>query len=53
MQHPEQFLSQRGVVNVAVGILTALYGVTGFFGYAQYGEATQGSVTLNLPVGDP
>ncbi|XP_038106434.1 proton-coupled amino acid transporter-like protein CG1139 [Culex quinquefasciatus] len=49
MKHPEDFLARFGVINIAITFLTALYIVMGFFGYAQYGERTQGSVTLNLP----
>nr|XP_019536589.2 proton-coupled amino acid transporter-like protein CG1139 [Aedes albopictus] len=49
MKHPQDFLRPLGVMQSGLGILTVLYGVTGFFGYAQYGEATKGSVTLNLP----
>ncbi|XP_021709822.1 proton-coupled amino acid transporter-like protein CG1139 [Aedes aegypti] len=49
MKHPGDFLRPLGVMQSGLGILTVLYGVTGFFGYAQYGEITKGSVTLNLP----
>ncbi|EDS39534.1 amino acid transporter [Culex quinquefasciatus] len=49
MKHPEDFLARFGVINIAITFLTALYIVMGFFGYAQYGDQTQGSVTLNLP----
>ncbi|XP_058834183.1 proton-coupled amino acid transporter-like protein CG1139 [Topomyia yanbarensis] len=49
MKHPEHFLGPCGVLSKAIGFLTVLYVVTGFFGYARYGEDTKGSVTLNLP----
>ncbi|XP_055527153.1 proton-coupled amino acid transporter-like protein pathetic isoform X2 [Wyeomyia smithii] len=49
MKHPEHFLGVCGVLSKAIGFLTILYVVTGFFGYACYGEDTKGSVTLNLP----
>ena len=49
MKHPQYFLGIRGVLTAAIGFLTILYVVTGFFGYAAYGEDTKGSVTLNLP----
>ncbi|XP_053686201.1 proton-coupled amino acid transporter-like protein pathetic [Sabethes cyaneus] len=49
MKHPEHFLGICGVLSKAIGFLTVLYVVTGFFGYACYGEDTKGSVTLNLP----
>ncbi|XP_065087406.1 proton-coupled amino acid transporter-like protein CG1139 [Ochlerotatus camptorhynchus] len=49
MKHPQYYLSTFGVLNSAMAFLIPLYSVTGFFGYAQYGETTKGSVTLNLP----
>lgn len=49
MKHPIDFLRPVGVMQSALGLLAILYGVTGFFGYAQYGEETKGTVTLNLP----
>ncbi|EAT42635.1 AAEL005855-PA [Aedes aegypti] len=49
MKHPEHFLRPFGVMQTAFGCLTVLYGVTGFFGYAQFGNATKASITLNLP----
>ncbi|XP_065087440.1 proton-coupled amino acid transporter-like protein CG1139 [Ochlerotatus camptorhynchus] len=49
MKHPKHFLRTFGVMQCAFGFLTVFYGITGFFGYAKYGEATMGSITLNLP----
>lgn len=49
MKHPQHFLCPFGVMQSAFGFLTVLYGITGFFGFAQYGENTKGSITLNLP----
>ncbi|EAT42636.1 AAEL005865-PA [Aedes aegypti] len=49
MKHPQHFLSSLGVLNIAMAFLISLYIITGFFGYAQYGDKTEGSVTLNLP----
>ncbi|GBP80151.1 Proton-coupled amino acid transporter-like protein CG1139 [Eumeta japonica] len=49
MAKPEQFLGCPGVLNVAMGIVVALYGIVGFFGYFKYGDEVRGSVTLNLP----
>lgn len=52
MKRPEHMLGNCGVVNVAVCFITILYTMVGALGYAQYGEATKGSVTLNLPTND-
>ncbi|XP_062712304.1 proton-coupled amino acid transporter-like protein CG1139 isoform X2 [Aedes albopictus] len=49
MKHPKYFLRPFGVMQSAFGCLTVLYAITGFFGYAQYGEDTKASITLNLP----
>lgn len=49
MKNPEHFLGCPGVLNVAMGIVVLLYAIIGLFGYLQYGETTQGSITLNLP----
>ncbi|KAJ9584881.1 hypothetical protein L9F63_020781, partial [Diploptera punctata] len=50
MEKPEKFLGCPGVLNIAMGIVVALYAIIGFFGYLKYGDKTEGSVTLNLPV---
>ncbi|XP_049860590.1 proton-coupled amino acid transporter-like protein pathetic isoform X1 [Schistocerca gregaria] len=52
MKTPQHFLGCPGVLNIAMVIVISLYAVIGFFGYVKYGEATMGSVTLNLPVED-
>ncbi|XP_045763109.1 proton-coupled amino acid transporter-like protein pathetic [Maniola jurtina] len=49
MSHPEKFLGCPGVLNTAMIIVISLYGVFGFFGYVQFGDAVKGSITLNLP----
>lgn len=49
MKRPEHMLGYCGVVSVAVCFITLLYTMVGALGYAQYGEETKGSVTLNLP----
>ncbi|XP_062562052.1 proton-coupled amino acid transporter-like protein CG1139 [Armigeres subalbatus] len=51
MKHPKNFLRPFGVMQSGLGLLTIIYNITGFFGYAQYGEEVKGSVTLNLPSG--
>lgn len=49
MESPERFGTTFGVLNCALVPITLLYTVVGFFGYLKYGDATQGSITLNLP----
>ncbi|CAK1551551.1 unnamed protein product [Leptosia nina] len=49
MAKPEQFLGCPGVLNVAMTVVIALYGIVGFFGYIKFGDEVRGSVTLNLP----
>ncbi|XP_068081637.1 proton-coupled amino acid transporter-like protein CG1139 isoform X2 [Anabrus simplex] len=50
MKHPAHFLGCPGVLNISMFIIVTLYAVIGFFGYFKYGNETQGSITLNLPV---
>lgn len=49
MANPQHFLGCPGVLNISMVIVITLYGIVGFFGYVQYGDAVKGSVTLNLP----
>lgn len=49
MANPQHFLGCPGVLNISMVIVISLYGIVGFFGYVQYGDALKGSVTLNLP----
>lgn len=48
MKNPQHFLTCPGVLNVAMIWLVLTYSLVGFFGYLRYGEATEGSITLNL-----
>lgn len=50
MQTPEHFIGCPGVLNTGMVLVVTLYAVTGFFGYLKYGDQTEASVTLNLPV---
>uniref|UniRef100_A0A1B6FNG3 Amino acid transporter transmembrane domain-containing protein n=1 Tax=Cuerna arida TaxID=1464854 RepID=A0A1B6FNG3_9HEMI len=50
MKTPEHFIGCPGVLNIGMVLVVTLYAITGFFGYLKYGEATEASVTLNLPV---
>ncbi|KAK6617716.1 hypothetical protein RUM43_013944 [Polyplax serrata] len=53
MRHPEHFLGGCcGIIYIAMAIVVGFYGFIGFFGYLEYGDATKGSITLNLPVQD-
>jgi len=52
MKKPEQFTKRLGVLNVGMTIVTSLILVMGFLGYLKYGDAVEGSLTLNLPQED-
>uniref|UniRef100_A0A1B6EK48 Amino acid transporter transmembrane domain-containing protein n=1 Tax=Cuerna arida TaxID=1464854 RepID=A0A1B6EK48_9HEMI len=49
MKKPEKFSTPLGVLNVGNLIVTVLLLSIGFIGYLKYGEAVEGSLTLNLP----
>ena len=50
MQTPQDLRGWNGVLNTSMIFVTCLYYAVGFFGYLQYGDDVEGSVTLNLPV---
>lgn len=50
MQTPQNFIGCPGVLNIGMSVVVILYTAVGFFGYLKYGDATQGSITLNLPL---
>ena len=50
MQNPQHFLGCPSVLNISMSVVVSLYAVIGVFGYLKYGEAIQGSITLNIPV---
>lgn len=50
MKHPRHFLGLGGVLNQGMAGVTMVYIMLGFLGYLKYGDATAGSITLNLPV---
>lgn len=52
MQTPQNFIGCPGVLNTGMTVVVILYTAVGFFGYLKYGDKTQGSITLNLPVDD-
>ncbi|XP_055590530.1 proton-coupled amino acid transporter-like protein pathetic [Uranotaenia lowii] len=49
MKHPEHFLGWFGVNSATIAFTMVVVGLTGFFGYAQYGPDTASVITLNLP----
>lgn len=49
MQTPQNFIGCPGVLNIGMFVVVILYTAVGFFGYLKYGDATKGSITLNLP----
>lgn len=49
MKNPSNFSKPAGVLNVGVSMQTVLFICLGVFGYWQYGEAVESSLTLNLP----
>lgn len=50
MKTPAHFIGCPSVLNIGMGFVVTLYAVTGFLGYLKFGDKTQGSITLNLPV---
>ena len=50
MQVPANFSKTSGVLNVGMVFVTLIYAVIGSIGYWKYGEETEGSLTLNLPL---
>lgn len=50
MKNPNHFNHRPGILFIGMGILTILYSVTGFLGYLKYGDRTEASITLNLPI---
>ena len=49
MKTPQHFIGCPGVLNTGMFFVVLLYTGVGFFGYLKYGDATQASITLNLP----
>ena len=52
MQTPKKFGGTCGVLNVAMVLIVFLYVGMGLFGYLNYGNDIEGSITLNLPSKD-
>lgn len=53
MRTPQHFLGCPSVLNITMTVVGSLYTVLGVFGFLTYGEETQGSITLNLPMNEP
>ncbi|KAL1386048.1 hypothetical protein pipiens_012900 [Culex pipiens pipiens] len=49
MKTPRDFCRWNGVLNTGMAIVVTLYTAIGFYGYLKYGDAAEGSITLNLP----
>lgn len=49
MKTPTHFIGCPGVLNTGMFFVVLLYTSVGFFGYLKYGDATEASITLNLP----
>ncbi|XP_037034977.1 proton-coupled amino acid transporter-like protein pathetic isoform X2 [Bradysia coprophila] len=52
MKNPTHFIGCPGVLNIGMAFVVTLYATFGFLGFLKYGAATEGSITLNLPVED-
>ena len=52
MTRPDQFVGCPGVLNIAMGVVIALYASVGFFGYLQYGDKVEASITVNIDIND-
>lgn len=50
MKSPRHFLGLGGVLNQGMAGVTLIYILLGFLGYLKYGDKTEGSITLNLPL---
>lgn len=45
----EAFRGWNGILNLGMTIVTCLFASIGFYGYLRFGDAVEGSFTLNLP----
>ncbi|KAL0852335.1 hypothetical protein ABMA28_000538 [Loxostege sticticalis] len=52
MKTPTHFIGCPGVLNTGMFFVVSMYAFVGFTGYLKYGDATQSSITLNLPEGE-
>ncbi|BFZ14999.1 hypothetical protein BsWGS_18038 [Bradybaena similaris] len=52
MQNPEDFGGWTGVLNLGMVTTVCLYTAIGFFGFLQFGDKVDASITLSLPNND-
>lgn len=52
MRNPSKLIGKPFVLLTAIASLSVVYFLSGFFGFLRFGNAVQGSVTLNLPTND-
>lgn len=50
MKNPTHFIGCPGVLNFGMAFVVTMYALFGFLGYLRFGDKTEGSITLNLPV---
>ncbi|XP_061396474.1 proton-coupled amino acid transporter-like protein pathetic [Musca vetustissima] len=50
MENPRNFLGIWGVLSQGMSGVTLIYMILGIMGYLRYGDGTEESITLNLPV---
>ncbi|CAJ0608193.1 unnamed protein product [Cylicocyclus nassatus] len=48
MKHPKEMTGYTGVLSTGASLVTIIYAACGFYGYITFGDAVQGSITLNL-----
>ena len=49
MKHPQDFTGPLSILNISMLTLISSYVIMGLFGFVRYGDAVEGSITLNLP----
>ncbi|CAD6197911.1 unnamed protein product [Caenorhabditis auriculariae] len=49
LKHPRDMNGWTGVLTTGMAFVTIIYTYCGFYGYITYGNAVDGSITLNLP----
>ncbi|XP_055303517.1 proton-coupled amino acid transporter-like protein CG1139 [Sitodiplosis mosellana] len=53
MKKPKLFARPSGVLNIGMVFVASLFILMGFMSYWKWGEAVEGTVTINLPNDDP
>ncbi|XP_058063869.1 proton-coupled amino acid transporter-like protein CG1139 [Anopheles bellator] len=52
MKYPADFSKPFGVLNLGMVFIVSLFSTFGFVGYLRWGDAVEGTMTLNLPDGE-